>query len=332
MNVKESQISMRSSHTYSETEKVVSTKEVNSFQGYLLNTAGLLAPKQASVESMDQFQLSDKINRQLFRILFETITGKSVEESTEMGDIDAQVGFANDASRVQRSAATNFLQQVRVQEVSVYQRAYRFESESLVFEIKGEVALADGRSQLVELRLNMSRAEEYEKVSMATQKIVLKDPLIISFMDEVALSDERFSFDIDCDGVSETISKLGDHCGFLALDKNSDGIVNDGSELFGALSGSGFDDLKQYDVDGNGFIDSSDEVFDQLLVWRKDASSDRLETLKSTGVGALALQSLDTSFRIKNQQGDLLAQLKSSGFYLTEQGDVGLLQQVDMAV
>ena len=38
---------------------------------------------------------------------------------------------------------------------------------------------------------------------------------------------------------------------FLSLDKNSDGIINDGSELFGAASGNGFADLAKYDEDGN---------------------------------------------------------------------------------
>ena len=32
---------------------------------------------------------------------------------------------------------------------------------------------------------------------------------------------------------------------FLALDKNNDGIINNGSELFGTESGNGFIDLKK---------------------------------------------------------------------------------------
>ena len=39
--------------------------------------------------------------------------------------------------------------------------------------------------------------------------------------------------------------------GYLALDKNGDGTINDGSELFGTRNGDGFADLAQYDEDGN---------------------------------------------------------------------------------
>ena len=54
---------------------------------------------------------------------------------------------------------------------------------------------------------------------------------------------------------------------FLALDLNGDGRINNGSELFGALSGNGFADLAQYDSDANGWIDENDEIFQRLKVW-----------------------------------------------------------------
>ena len=63
------------------------------------------------------------------------------------------------------------------------------------------------------------------------------------------VSDQTFYFDLDADGKEEEISVLNGS-GYLALDKNGDGTINDGSELFGTRNGDGFADLAQYDEDG----------------------------------------------------------------------------------
>ena len=63
------------------------------------------------------------------------------------------------------------------------------------------------------------------------------------------LSDQTFYFDLDADGKEEEISVLNGS-GYLALDKNGDGVINDGSELFGTKNGDGFADLARYDEDG----------------------------------------------------------------------------------
>ena len=87
--------------------------------------------------------------------------------------------------------------------------------------------------------------------------------------------------------------------GFLALDKNSDGIINDGSELFGTKTGNGFSELAEYDSDGNGWIDENDEVYDQLKVWVKDENGkDTLLSLKEANVGAICLGSSKTTFHV----------------------------------
>lgn len=62
---------------------------------------------------------------------------------------------------------------------------------------------------------------------------------------------------MDCDGKQEEISKLNAGCGYLALDKNGDGVINDGNELFGVKTGDGFYELSKYDSDLNGWIDET---------------------------------------------------------------------------
>ena len=79
------------------------------------------------------------------------------------------------------------------------------------------------------------------------------------------LSDQTFYFDLDADGEEEEISMLKGS-GYLALDKNEDGIINDGSELFGTGNGDGFADLARYDEDGNGWIDENDSILSLIHI------------------------------------------------------------------
>ena len=86
------------------------------------------------------------------------------------------------------------------------------------------------------------------------------------------------------------ISFVGPGSGFLALDQNGDGTVNDGSGLFGARTGNGFHELAAYDDDGNGWIDEGDSVYVGLRIWEKDAEgNDRLMALGKRGLGAIFL-------------------------------------------
>ncbi len=101
----------------------------------------------------------------------------------------------------------------------------------------------------------------------------LCDPIVLNLdTDATTLSDQTFLFDLDADGTEDRIAALGPGSGFLALDQNGNGRLDDGNELFGTKSGNGFADLAAYDEDGNGWIDENDAVFDLLKVWYRDSS------------------------------------------------------------
>lgn len=159
------------------------------------------------------------------------------------------------------------------------------------------------------------------------------DPLVINLDTDVAsLSDQTFYFDIDADGELDEISQLGAGSGYLALDKNGDGQINDGSELFGTASGNGFADLAQYDEDGNGWIDENDAVWDKLKIWCKDEEgNDVLYRLADKGVGAICLQNVSTDFTLKGSSGQTQGAIRNSGVFLYENGAAGTVQHVDVA-
>lgn len=209
------------------------------------------------------------------------------------------------------------------------------EQEAVSVQAGGYVQTEDGRSISFGVNLNMSREFASQVNIETTQQVVMTDPLVIN-MDELpaGIRDMTFQFDIDCDGKLDEISMLREGSGFLALDKNGDGKINDGSELFGTRSGNGFADLAVYDEDGNGWIDENDEIFDQLRIWSKDKDGkDVLKTLKEADVGAIYLGSTKSQFSITDKkENDVLGAVRATGIYLKEStGAAGTVQQVDLA-
>lgn len=207
------------------------------------------------------------------------------------------------------------------------------EYECSEFSSCGVVKTADGREIEFGMDLKMERSYKETRSYEVTEAVTFKDPLIVNFDGTHAeLSDNKFSFDLDADGEEELISYLINDGAMLALDKNKDGIINDGSELFGAQSGNGFADLAQYDEDGNGYIDEADAIFADLKLWTKTEDKDQLESLAERGVGAIYLGSTETPFDLKGEDNQQNGRVRASGFYLTEAGGVGNIQQIDMVV
>ena len=138
---------------------------------------------------------------------------------------------------------------------------------------------------------------------------------------------------MDSNGTADQISFAGSGSGFLALDKNSDGKINDGNELFGPQSGNGFSELGKYDSDNNGWIDENDSIFNNLRIWTKDSEgNDKLFALGEKGIGAIYLGNIDTNFKMKNQDNDSQGEIQSTGIFVKENGSVGTVQHIDLTI
>ena len=178
---------------------------------------------------------------------------------------------------------------------------------------------------------------EYERHTRVHQQesTRLSDPLVINFDGDAAeLSQTRFEFDLDLDGQADQVPMLSGNRAFLALDRNSDGSINDGSELFGARSGNGFAELAQFDEDCNGFIDEGDSVFSRLRLWSPGAEGQgSLMTLASQNIGAIWLNAADTEFSLTHGMTEnQLGVIRSSSIFLSEDGRVGTVQHVDLSI
>lgn len=208
------------------------------------------------------------------------------------------------------------------------------ETEELSFSTTGKAITADGRTIEFDMELCMSREFVQETEALKQDVVaVMTDPLVINLNDSpISVSDQKWKFDIDGDGEKDNISMLGSGAGYLVLDKNGDGIINDGTEMFGARTGNGFSELAAYDEDGNGWIDENDSVFDKLSVWQKDAQgTDKLISLKNAKVGAIYLANVASEYALKSKHNnEQNAQIRRSGMYLTEDGKARSIQQLDM--
>jgi len=209
------------------------------------------------------------------------------------------------------------------------------EEQSMSFSAQGQVTTTDGKTINLQLQLNMSRSFAYQNnISFRAGGAVTIDPLVINLgVSSAQLTEQKYVFDIDCDGKTELISFLAPGSGFIALDKNQDGIINDGSELFGTKSGDGFADLAVYDSDNNGWIDENDPIYSMLRIWTKnEKGEDVLFALGEIGIGAIYLGNVATNFSLKDASNQSLGEIRKTGIYLNENGTVGTLQHVDLTI
>ncbi len=208
------------------------------------------------------------------------------------------------------------------------------ESESISFKANGKVKSSDGREIDFDLNLHMSR-ESFEHRSIDIQMgQTLIDPIVIQ-TDHIppGLADEKIQFDLDLDGKLDNMSVPQEGSGFLVFDRNLNGIIDDGSELFGPASGHGFTELRALDSDNNGWIDENDDAFDNLQIWSMDTSGEMVLTgLIEADVGAIYLSTVSTEYQLSNSEHEQNGQLRESGIFMKESGGVSSIHEVDILV
>lgn len=201
------------------------------------------------------------------------------------------------------------------------------ENQRLIFESVGEVQTEDGRTidYVMQLDFQHHLRQESERETLRNTR-EWRDPLVISLTGQIpTIGNGSFEFDLNSDGQNEQLKQLGAGMGYIAFDKNNDGEINNGNELFGANTGRGFSELAQYDSDGNGWIDENDSIYDQLKVWQPNQN--KLISFSEAEVGAIFLQADDTAYTFTKSDGDADARITQSSVALKENGQaVGVFQ------
>lgn len=172
-----------------------------------------------------------------------------------------------------------------------------------------ERRLEDGTVLEISVNAGVTQVSMREEVQQV-------DPIIFDLDgDGVELTglDEGVEFDMLADGTPVKTSFVKDDDAFLVLDRNSNGKIDDGSELFGTQNGAenGFEELRKYDDNEDGVINSEDMVYDRLGLWR-DLNLDgvsqlhEIKSLEYYNIEEIALKYKDENFYTRHE--DILAQ------------------------
>jgi hypothetical protein len=175
-----------------------------------------------------------------------------------------------------RSAQTSGAQQGTAQWVH-FEMDFEIEMSAVT-----ETTVAELRDQ--GLQVQTTRLEQTQRLSLHIEftgvvgqgTLQQSDPLVLDLGDDgVQLSSawDGEVFDINADGVADRTAFVRGNDAYLALDRNGNGQIDDGSELFGDQHGArnGFEELARFDDNRDGLIDSNDSVFDRLrLLYDRD--------------------------------------------------------------
>lgn len=166
-----------------------------------------------------------------------------------------------------------------------------------------------------------------------SQKQYQRDPLIINFSGKQEIEftslNDGVNFDLDNNGFAEKTAWIKNDDGFLAIDLNNDGMINNGSELFGDCFNNqsfsnGFEALKGLDSNRDNKIDDTDSplitksdgfnhedethtLLDDLVVWfdyNHNGITDDNETksLKSLNVDYIDLNCFNDQYNDENDK------------------------------
>ncbi len=140
------------------------------------------------------------------------------------------------------------------------------------------------------------------------------------------------NFDHAKDGFKELSAWVDKEDGILVIDKNENGIIDDGGEIFGDnyiksngnKAANGFEALTDLDSNKDGIINSSDKEFDKIKVLKGDGT---LVSLTELGIVSISLNK--TTVNEADENGNVLVY---KGTYTKEDGTTGSLGTFNLIV
>jgi hypothetical protein len=279
----------------------------------------------------DESMLSpkDKVNKMIIEKLLERFFGKD-NQTKLYPHKEIKDNLYIPTSNKQTSSELSWGARISVSESYYEKQTIDFKSSAYIKTNKGEFAI----------ELSISLTQEFyiqNSMSLTFGNASLIDPLVIHYGDDTNgldnISSLKFLFDLNNDGTLDNIPLLKKGAGFLALDKNENGKIDNGSELFGPQTSKGFEELKLYDEDKNNWIDENDSIFKSLKIWQKDETgNDNLIALSQAGIGAIYLANVTSGFSYKSSVEQTNAVLANNSIYLKESGKAGMVSEVHMVV
>lgn len=294
----------------------------------------MIQHNRAVYDYEDNLSLEDRIKKILIELLLEKFghkTDTKMYPNKKSNEINLE-SFTDSANPYANKQANN-------KELTVIQTQEEYYQKQTVDFSASVIVKTPNNAFNMNIDISFSQ-ELYE--SRSTQIITddekFLDPLVINYDEDVNpfenIGELRFMFDLDNNGTTEMIPNLIKGAGYLALDKNENGKIDNGSELFGPSTNNGFTELAQYDEDKNNWIDEKDAIFDKLKIWSiDDKGKQSLVSLLDRNVGAIYLGDVQSGFKYQSAINQTDAVQKSNSIFVKEDGSgAGVVNSIDIVI
>ena len=201
------------------------------------------------------------------------------------------------------------------------------------------VARAVGVIQLLKFTSDNAHAAEFNRAKSWTWP---RDPIILDLdgdgLETVGLAGNVY-FDHDGDGVLTQTGWAGANDALLVWDRNGNGAIDTGAELFGdftpmpngTLAPNGFAALAALDSNGDGVIDASDPAFHELKLWRDTSQDGKTDSGELSSLADAGIVSLNLANTLKNQNLANGNQLTREGSFTRADGSTSAMGEFRLA-
>lgn len=166
-----------------------------------------------------------------------------------------------------------------------------------------------------------------ETIQYQDVQVQQSDPITLDLDgDGIELSSYRNGADFDITGSGKRAKTAFVNGGdaFLALDRNKNGVIDSGKELFGDQNGArnGYEELAKLDTNGDGLINAKDRDFDSLMLFR-DNGNGRTERGELVSLAKAGITELDLHYASANQKAAGGNSIAQTATYRRSNGQLG---------
>ncbi|MFZ2956637.1 MAG: hypothetical protein WA705_07080 [Candidatus Ozemobacteraceae bacterium] len=264
-------------------------------------------------------------------------------QATDQSTVASQAGSQATSSAIQRPVGVEA--QARYAEVAMQTEATRSSLISTTSSTTNSTtnSAANSSGSLGKAQMTFSFERVNGRLEIREIRIPEAVPIQVAKVDPLALdtngdglhlttTDKGAWFDMNADGRPEKVGWVQGDDGLLMLDRNGNGTIDNGTEVFGEQNGAahGFAELAKFDGNRDGVIDSKDKIYKALKLYRDMNSNGRIEKNELVGLQEAGISSLNLSFQRVNQQlGEHILALKGS--FTHTDGRTGELSDVLLA-
>lgn len=284
--------------------------------------SGSADPKfERDVELMLRMISKDEKEYQTLKARFYKIIGRSESSSQESSDTGSSAVVSSSESNASVNSSS---------EGSILTN--QEDSQALTTE---EMSASLARRNSFELNLKFKQTVTEEgRIGISLEELGVKkvDPLVLDLSGEgVKLTEagKGALFDITADGKLDSTAWVKGNTALLTYDRNGNGTIDNGSELFGDQNGAadGFAELAKYDSNGDKKISFLDPVFKALKLYRDLNGDGKMSSNEFSSLNELGIKALNLNFNRDSRDinGNSLI---LNGSFEREDGSTGQLADV----